>query len=154
MIWFVLLGVVAVYLALSYVAVKRRQKALDDSAVTEATIDRDGIVKRRADGVEEIIAWDDVVAIQIIHRTTDVSKATETASGFVVGRHLPVDEPTMLVFHGDDHGAVLPAWPELVEDLLVHMRHRCKMGTKELMDVRERIELVERGVYEVWNNDR
>jgi len=153
-IWWVLLGLFAGYIALSYVAVKRRQKSLEDSAVTEATIDRDGILKRRADGIEEAIDWDDVVAIQIVHRTTDVSKATETASGFIVGRHLPVDEPTMLVFHGEDNGAVLPAWPELVEDLLVHMRHRCAMGTKELMEVRERIELVERGVYEVWNNDR
>ncbi|MDG2260704.1 MAG: hypothetical protein P8N50_00035 [Actinomycetota bacterium] len=154
MIWFVLLGLFAGYLVLSYVAVKRRQKSLAASAVTEATIDSEGILKRRADGIEEIIAWGDVVAIQIVHRTTEISKATEILNGFTVGRHLPVDEPTMLVFHGENNGAVLPAWPDLVEDLLVHMRHRCKMGTKELLEVRERIELVERGVYEVWNSDR
>ena len=42
MIWFVLLGLFAGYLVLSYVAVKRRQKSLAASAVTEATIDSEG----------------------------------------------------------------------------------------------------------------
>ena len=154
MIWFVLIAVILGYLALSYVAVKRKQSALEESAIIEAVIDKDKVFKRRADGVEEHIEWSDIVAIQIVHRTTNVSEATEVASGFIVGRHLPVGEPTLLVFHGEDHGAVVPAWPDLVEDLMLQMRHHCSMGTKQLLEVRERIETVERGVYEVWNNDR
>lgn len=151
MIWIILLVVFVVYVALAYVGLRRRRDEEAAEAVVEATIDSESITKRRADGLVETITWAEVVKIQVVHRTTDLSRATETVAGFTGNRHLPVDDPTLLVFHGDDSGAVLPAWPDVVESMLIQMRHHCSMGTQELGRVRERLEIVERGVYEVWS---
>lgn len=151
MIWLLLLAIVAGYLVLTYIGVRRRRAEAEAERVVEATIGRTTIAKRRADGLEETIAWPDVVSIQIVHRTTDLSRATQTVAGFAGTRHIPVDEPTLLVFHGEDTGAVLPAWPDVTDALMVQLRHHCSMTTGELARVRERLEIVERGVYEIWS---
>ncbi len=153
MIWIVLFGVVALYLVLAYVGVRRRRIEEESFVVVEAVIDRTRIEKRRADGLTESILWADVESIQVLHRTTDASRKMDAIAGFSGTRHIPVDEPTLIVFHGEDNGAVLPAWPEVVESLLIQMRHHCSLSTQQLARVQQRIADVERGAFTVWRRE-
>jgi len=153
MSWLVFLVIVVLIVAVTVRGVKQRHRDQDASAITEATVDNSGVVKKRADGTHESVTWQEIHTIELVHRVTDRKGATEVLSGFVIGRELPVDDPTLLVFHADDNGAVVPAWPEVVESLLSQMRHRCSMDTKELGVVRARIELRERGNYVLWTRN-
>lgn len=151
--WLIFLIIVVLLVAVTVRGVKQRHLDQDASAITEATIDSSGVVKQRADGTHESVTWSEIHTIELVHRVTDRKGATETLSGFIIGRQLPVDDPALLVFHAENNGAVVPAWPELVESLLNQMRHRCSMDTKELGVVRARIELRERGNYVLWTRN-
>jgi len=148
--WLLFLIFVLLVVALAVRGVKKHHLERDASAITEATINSSGVEKRRADGTHESVTWEEIHTIELIHRVTDRRRANEVVSGFLIGRDLPVDDPTLLVFHAEENGAVVPAWPEIVGSLLIQMRHRCSMGTKELGVVQARIELRERGNYVLW----
>ena len=150
MIWIILIVLFVLYMAFTIRAVKRRVRRRESSGVVEATINARGVMKRRANGLEESVSWDDIRSIEVIHRVSDRRSGSEAFLFRVRGRHVPVDEPTLLVFHADDDGAVLPAWPEVVEALLINMRHKCSIGTSELQKVKDRIALRQRGTYVLW----
>ena len=146
MIWIVLVGFFVIYIAFAARAAKSRVRKRDVSGVVEATIDSRSVTKRRADGFEESVSWADIRSIEVIHRVTDA----RAAMGLMGGRQLPVDEPTLLVFHADNDGAVLPAWPTVVEALLINMRHKCSLGTSEIQKIDDRIANCQRGTYVLW----